>query len=112
MTGNSKYKKIWSIVNKIPYGSAMSYGAVAMLAGFPRCARVVSAALRAAPPELELPWYRVINAQGKISFPENSQKYKIQKERLVEEGLFFASKKIKLSDHLLVASADEVLWRQ
>lgn len=112
MTDNPRYKFFWSVVNEIPYGSVISYGAVATLAGFPRCARQVSAALRAAPPELELPWHRVINAKGEISFPENSENYRLQRQRLAEEGVVVTSKKIKLSDPLLVMSSDEILWRQ
>ena len=53
---------------------------VARLAGMSRAARRVSQALRRAPRGLKLPWHRVVNAQGKISFPEDSSGYQEQKD--------------------------------
>jgi methylated-DNA-protein-cysteine methyltransferase-like protein len=45
-----------------------------------------------------LPWYRVINSQGKISFPIDSDKYLDQKKRLENEGVAFLKNRIKLED--------------
>jgi methylated-DNA-protein-cysteine methyltransferase-like protein len=63
----SAYPRIWTIVCDIPPGSVATYGAIAELAGMPRAARQVGYAMAAVPEELDVPWHRVVNAQGKIS---------------------------------------------
>ncbi len=106
-----RYEKIWDAVAKIPIGSVMSYGEVAKVAGFPRHARFVSVALKKAPKELKLPWHRVINSQGKISFPKGSSPYRIQKSRLRKEGVKF-HKEVVADEHRLGSAADfdRLLW--
>ena len=51
----------------IPEGKVATYGQIARLVGFPRHARHVGHALAALPANHEVPWHRVINAQGRIS---------------------------------------------
>ena len=46
----------------------MTYGQIAALAGNPRASRAVGYALRALPDGSELPWHRVVNSKGEISF--------------------------------------------
>jgi methylated-DNA-protein-cysteine methyltransferase-like protein len=65
----------------------LSYGAVAALAGSPRAARGVGAALSAASPELDLPWWRVINASGRITTPRVFHIARLQRALLAEEGV-------------------------
>ncbi len=76
------------IIRKIPRGKIASYGQVAALAGSPRSARQVVRVLHACSEKLELPWYRVINKQGKISLPRNGG-YELQKSLLKKEGVKF-----------------------
>ncbi|MCL1095110.1 MGMT family protein [Shewanella kaireitica] len=95
----SPMTQIWHIVSMIPEGKVSSYGKIADLAGLPGRARYVSKALKAAPDSLALPWHRVINSQGKISFAEHSQPYIDQMERLRGEGVMVNRGKVKLSDH-------------
>ena len=61
------YGRIWAAVKRIPRGRVATYGQIAALAGMPRHARQAGYALAAAPENLKIPWYRVINAQGRIS---------------------------------------------
>ena len=96
---HSPMEKIWFIVGMIPKGRVTSYGKVADLAGLPGRARYVSKALKSAPQEMSLPWYRVINSQGRISFKENSQPYLEQMEHLRLEGVVVNHGKIKLQDY-------------
>jgi len=91
---NANYQKIWRVVTLIPYGSVASYGQVADLAGMPGLARLVSRALRLAPTDLRLPWYRVVNAQRRISFPFASDGYINQKQLLISEGVTFTGRTI------------------
>lgn len=82
-------EKIWQIVHQIPRGKAASYGQVAKLAGLPGYARYVGYAMKKLPEGTKLPWHRVVNSQGKLSFPTGSQQYQTQKERLESEGIVF-----------------------
>lgn len=80
-------ERIWQVVHSIPRGKVTSYGRVAALAGLPRQARFVGRVLSQLPPGSKLPWHRVINASGRISFPEGSDGFKRQRARLLDEGV-------------------------
>lgn len=84
------HKRFFRIINQIPVGTVATYGQVAALAGYPGNARQVGYALREMSGSHAIPWYRVINAQGKISFPEHSEHYSIQKTILESEGIVFS----------------------
>ena len=78
-----QYAQIYAIVRRIPAGRVASYGQIAELAGLPRRARQVGRALRLAPATLELPWHRVLRADGSIAFPPQSAPFKRQGSRCV-----------------------------
>jgi methylated-DNA-protein-cysteine methyltransferase-like protein len=103
-------KSVWQVVQGIPRGHVLTYGEVARLAGMSRAARRVSMAMRRAPREMELPWHRVINSQGKISFPEDSAGFMEQKELLEEEGVVFLNGKIDLNRFGYQGALDRLLW--
>ena len=44
-----------------------------------------------------IPWHRVINAAGKISFPVDSEHYAKQKRLLEEEGVLFLKGRVDLA---------------
>lgn len=96
----SKSERIWFIVNLIPEGKILPYGKVADLAGLPGRARYVSQALKLAPESKQLPWHRVVNSQGKISFATNSVEYRNQIELLRLENIQVNAGKISLSEYL------------
>ncbi len=96
MTTNASYAAIWKIVSTIPRGRVASYGQVARLAGQPRHARLVGKALGEAPAALKLPWYRVMNAAGRIALPPNSWGYREQSKRLREEAVVVSKGKVDL----------------
>lgn len=108
----SWYQVIWTVVSDIPYGHVLTYGEVARLAGMPKAARRVSQALRRAPRSLQLPWQRVINAQGKISFPEDSSGWLRQKDLLESEGVVFLNGKVDLQVYGYQGAVDRLLWGQ
>lgn len=60
-------RRAYEWIRRIPRGRVATYGQIAALAGAPRRARMVGQALAALPPGQEIPWHRVINAQGRIS---------------------------------------------
>ncbi len=82
-------ERVWALVASIPAGKVVSYSGVAAILGFPRRARHVSRALNQAPEGMNLPWQRVINAQGKISFPPQTAHFHLQRILLEEEGVRF-----------------------
>lgn len=104
------YRNVWKVVSEIPAGHVLTYGEVARLAGLPRAARRVSQALRRAPRGMDLPWHRVINSQGKISIPEGSNGWKMQKDRLEGEGVVFLKGKVNLEQYGYRGAVDRLVW--
>ena len=112
LTPADRYRRIWQTVADIPYGRVATYGQVADLAGLPRAARLVGYALRQTPAGLDIPWHRVINAGGRISFPPRSDAYRRQLERLGEEGVELIGGRIDLDRYRWrPATLDELLWK-
>jgi methylated-DNA-protein-cysteine methyltransferase-like protein len=105
---------ILAAVRRIPRGKVCTYGNVAEVAGLPRRARLVGTVLRQTPAARGLPWYRVINAGGRISFPTGSDAYARQRHKLEAEGVVFVGGRVDLrrygwparDEHL-----DELLWK-
>jgi methylated-DNA-protein-cysteine methyltransferase-like protein len=90
MTNDRSWNEmVWDTVVLIPRGKVASYGQIAALLGHPRRARQVGYALHATPKGLDIPWQRVINAKGEISFPEHSDHYHIQRALLEADGITF-----------------------
>lgn len=89
-------ERVWRIVHGIPRGAVTNYGTIAKLAGLPRGARLVGRILAQLPEGSTLPWHRVVNSSGRISFPESSAQYREQRQRLLAEGIEFRNSKIDL----------------
>lgn len=92
-------EKIWQIVYQIPKGKVSSYGQVARLAGLPGYARYVGHTMKCLPAGTKLPWHRVANSQGKLSFSRDSQEYQTQKSRLESEGVVFVNGRFSLKKY-------------
>lgn len=103
-------KNVWQVVQGIPRGCVLTYGDVARLAGPGGSARRVSQAMRRAPRGMKLPWHRVINSQGKISLPPDSEGYRQQKSRLEKEGVVFLNGKTNLEKYGYECALDRLLW--
>jgi methylated-DNA-protein-cysteine methyltransferase-like protein len=86
---SSSYERIWRVVRRIPKGRVATYGQVAELAGLPRQARLVGYALHALPEAKQVPWQRVVNAQGRISARGLAGYEELQRKRLEREGVRF-----------------------
>lgn len=84
-------KKVIQLTRSIPEGKIATYGQIAELAGKPQGSRGVSWILHSCSTAYKLPWHRVINAQGKISFEAGTHNYRQQKKRLEKEGIVFNS---------------------
>jgi len=83
--------RIWQVVAAIPAGKVATYGGIAQKAGLARAARRVGRALRELPAATTIPWHRVVNAQGRISFPEGTASHTTQRARLETEGIRFGT---------------------
>lgn len=93
-------QSILIVIRNIPIGRVTTYGDVAKRAGLPGYARQVGYILKNLPENSQLPWHRVINSQGKISFPADTEKYREQKQRLTAEGLVFTNNRVSLRNFL------------
>ena len=60
-------ERVLALVARIPAGRVMTYGQLALLAGHPSAARQAGYVLNSLADGSDLPWQRVINAQGKVS---------------------------------------------
>lgn len=98
-------------MRRIPSGRVSTYGWIAERAGLPRRARLVGTALRHTPVKTRLPWHRVINAQGRISFPRNSAPHQEQRRRLEREGIVFVGGRVNLERFGWRLTLDELLWK-
>ncbi|WP_413582839.1 MGMT family protein [Bdellovibrio sp. HCB288] len=82
-------KKVIETILKIPEGKVATYKQIAELAGKPQGSRGVSWILHSSSTKYKLPWHRVLNSQGKISFDIKSRNYQEQKKKLAKEGVVF-----------------------
>ena len=95
----SFFQTVWDIVLQIPPGRVSSYGQIASMippdddmppALMKRlAARWVGTAMRKTPRGKSIPWHRVINSQGSISFPAGSAQAEDQRRLLAQEGVGF-----------------------
>ncbi|MBW2257147.1 MAG: MGMT family protein [Deltaproteobacteria bacterium] len=85
------HARVYQVVRQVPPGHVTTYGDVATVLGSPRVARHVGWALAALPPERseDVPWHRVINAKGTISFRGDPWRGETQRRRLEAEGVAF-----------------------
>jgi methylated-DNA-protein-cysteine methyltransferase-like protein len=111
---NATRTRILAAIKRIPRGKVCTYGNVADVAGLPRRARLVGTVLRQTPASTAVPWFRVINASGRISFPVGSEAYARQRGKLEAEGVVFAGGRVDLRRYGWPArdeQLDEYLWK-
>ncbi|UBQ38590.1 MGMT family protein [Acinetobacter johnsonii] len=90
---------IFQVIAQIPYGRVASYGQIARLAGIPKHSRLVGYVLKHMDADSSLPWYRVINSQGKISLSKlNDQGQNIQAQLLMTESILVIGDKVKMKE--------------
>lgn len=88
---------LYTALLQVPAGKVITYGELAKRAGLTNGARIAGKLLSQLPQDGNLPWHRVINAQGRISFPVDSAAFQEQKCLLAQEGVEFVKDKINLS---------------
>lgn len=105
-----RYQKIYAAVAAIPAGRVASYGQIAARAGLPGRARLVGTALRETPDGVELPWFRVLHADGSIALPRGSKGFREQSRRLRAEGVAVRNGRVPMAAFGLDADLDRALW--
>ncbi|MBH2029179.1 MAG: MGMT family protein [Moraxellaceae bacterium] len=94
---NELHRQILEVIALIPCGKVATYGQIAKLAGLPKHARLVGYVLKHLDKSSEIPWYRVINSQGKISVTRiNQQGENVQQSLLEQEGIYLLNGKVSL----------------
>ena len=87
MTDTAFRDEVLRLVRRIPCGRLATYGQIAALAGFPRRPRQVGMILKGLPEGTDLPWHRVVNAQGYVPSKGRWWGAMVQIQRLREEGI-------------------------
>ncbi len=88
------FARVYRAVREVPPGRVTTYGTVSeMVVGHGKAARTVGWALRALPASEHdsVPWWRVINAAGRISTSNRELPAEEQRSRLEAEGVRFDS---------------------
>ena len=83
------YSLVYEIVGQIPPGKAATYGQIALLAGRPRAARMVGAALHRAPASAGIPCHRVVFGDGSLCHDLVFGGRDLQRQMLAAEGVPF-----------------------
>jgi methylated-DNA-protein-cysteine methyltransferase-like protein len=89
---NELHERFRHWVRQVPAGRVASYGQIAKLAGSPRH---VGYALLALPDGTDLPWHRILNAQGRIAKRDPLDERE-QRRRLEAEGIAFTNDRVSL----------------
>lgn len=100
-------QRILAAVRAIPAGEVAGYGEVARRAGLPGRARLVARILSGG--EVPgLPWHRVLRSDGRIAFPEGSEGFDEQVQRLRAEGVQVEAGRVR--GQRAAPTLDEMLW--
>lgn len=86
------FDRVYNAVKQIPYGKVSSYGKVAEAAGNKRMARQVGWALHSNPAPEEIPCYRVVFKDGRLSPAFAFGGENVQRALLEKEGVKFDKK--------------------
>src|SRR5262245_11636811 len=90
LQGDEAVEAICAVIRRIPVGWVATYGQVATMAGLPRRARLVGRILQRLDPATRIPWHRVVNAKGEVSYrPSRNGGDTLQRRLLEKEGLKF-----------------------
>jgi methylated-DNA-protein-cysteine methyltransferase-like protein len=87
MTEGNAFAPVWKLVRRIPKGRVMTYGQIAELLGRRLTPRAVGWAMAGCPKDV--PWWRVVNAQGMCSTETLVEPPGLQKRLLGREGVRF-----------------------
>jgi methylated-DNA-protein-cysteine methyltransferase-like protein len=88
--GPGFHERVYKLVRLVPRGWLTTYGDIGTMLGSARIARQVGWALAGLPPEhADVPWHRVINAHGMVSYKGDLERAQRQEALLRAEGHAF-----------------------
>jgi methylated-DNA-protein-cysteine methyltransferase-like protein len=90
-------REVYALVRRIPRGLMATYGQIAAMLGRPRAARAVGGAMRRCPHDV--PWHRVVNAQGRISRRARAAGMLTQRLLLEREGVTMRRGRVDMARH-------------
>jgi len=86
-------QQVLTLAIKISYGQLISYGCLALLAGYPGAARAVGGAMAANPIPIIIPCHRVVSASGALTGYSGPGGIVMKKSLLSLEGVEFRGNK-------------------
>src|SRR2546427_1232165 len=89
---------VFRLVQRIPRGRVLTYGALAKALHLPGGARSAGRAMAATPSGKGIPWHRVIGERGKILIREPYAA--LQRKLLESEGVKIIESRVDLKRHL------------
>ena len=92
------WEVVYKLVQQIPRGRVLTYGAVARALRLPGGARSAGRAMAATPSGKGIPWHRVVGERGKILIREPYAS--LQRKLLETEGVSIVESKVNLKKHL------------
>ena len=81
---DQRTRDIVGVLLSLPEGSAVTYGGVAVAAGYPKQSRLVGRILSLYSDSLDLPWWRVVNVQGRLVPGQENEQTSLLKAEGVE----------------------------
>jgi methylated-DNA-protein-cysteine methyltransferase-like protein len=89
---------VYRLVQRIPRGRVLTYGALAKALHLPGGARSAGRAMAATPSGKGIPWHRVLGERGKILIREPYAS--LQRKLLESEGVTVVESRVDLKRHL------------
>ena len=109
LTPQQARERILAVIRAIPAGQVMGYGQVAARAGLPGRARLTARVL-GMNDDPQLPWHRVLRADGRIAMPEGSRGWREQGQRLRAEGVVVERGRVRMPALDPVQALDAEIW--
>jgi methylated-DNA-protein-cysteine methyltransferase-like protein len=94
---------VYQLVQQIPRGRVLTYGALAKALRLPGGARTAGHAMASTPSGQGIPWHRVVGERGKILI--RGPHAMLQKKLLESEGVKLVESRVQLSLHAWKAPA-------
>jgi methylated-DNA-protein-cysteine methyltransferase-like protein len=91
---DQRTRDIVGVLLSLPEGSVVTYGGVAAAAGYPKQSRLVGRILSLYSDFLDLPWWRVVNVQGRLVPGQEN----VQATLLKSEGIELINGRARLND--------------
>lgn len=95
MEKDSFFRRVYEVVQKIPWGKVTTYGAIANHLGASGSARMVGWAMNASHSIPDLPAHRVVNKQGLLTGKHHFDGTNLMQQLLESEGIVVVNHQIQ-----------------